>query len=438
MTTHQKLRALVQTVKPFSKLFISPRYAQTVYKVVEPDLRLSDYLNDDYLERVKRSLSLRTDEDKPSRNGLAKINFEQFKRDLRELLSQKEQLKAKLKESKESKESADVSEQLREDKSRIQDLEEQVIPIALRLPNLFNEEEVPVDGFDDRVLKQTEIKRFDFKLLDGRRIAYIQELRKSSILGPHCEYLLGKGALIHLALQKHFRQSIETAFPEPAARIVHRHLHEVDGLDLVKSALVEAANDYEELDYRTDARIVEQKEHEDQQHLHLVGSCSKESLLSLLIKKKLNAKFLPARFVQFGCTYDQSLRQKNTICLFTIVPNDFSVSDGELKRMERLLCDMYEQLGLPIRLRRVNLKRLHFNEYNRVELDVYLPYSREWRLIAHFSHYGDHLTRRMHSANHHCLAGNLTDYSLLLDAILENHQTETGRLVVPDCLQALL
>lgn len=402
------------------------------YKVVEPDLKLNEHLDEEYLERVKKSLSLRTDGGRLSRNELPEIDFERFKSDLRELVNRKEQLSAKEKEAKGD------NELVLEEKNRILDLEQQLVPIILRLPNVFNESEVPVDGFDDLVLKQTKIKRHDFKLLDGRRISYINDLRKSSILGPHCEYLLGKGALISLALQRYFRRSIEQAFPEPKAKIPHRYLHEVDGLDLIKSALVEAANDYDQLDYRNDPTIVEQKEHEDKQHLHLVGSCSREGLLSLLIKKKLAEQYLPARFVQYGNRYEQSLRQVNTICLFSVVQNDFAASDAEMKRMESLMYDLYEPFGVPIRLRRVNLKRLHFNEYNRVELDVYLPYSREWKQIAYFSHYGDYLTRRVHSLEHHCLAGHLTDYSLLLDALLENHQTETGQLVMPDCIQALM
>lgn len=402
------------------------------YKVVEPDLKLNEHLDEEYLERVKKSLSLRTDGGRLSRNELPEIDFERFKSDLRELVNRKEQLSAKEKEAKGD------NELVLEEKNRILDLEQQLVPIILRLPNVFNESEVPVDGFDDLVLKQTKIKRHDFKLLDGRRISYINDLRKSSILGPHCEYLLGKGALISLALQRYFRRSIEQAFPEPKAKIPHRYLHEVDGLDLIKSALVEAANDYDQLDYRNDPTIVEQKEHEDKQHLHLVGSCSREGLLSLLIKKKLAEQYLPARFVQYGNRYEQSLRQVNTICLFSVVQNDFAASDAEMKRMESLMYDLYEPFGVPIRLRRVNLKRLHFNEYNRVELDVYLPYSREWKQIAYFSHYGDYLTRRVHSLEHHCLAGHLTDYSLLLDALLENHQTETGQLVVPDCIQTLM
>ena len=443
MTSQQSLRALVQTAKPFSKLFISPRYARVTYKVVEPDLKLNEHLNDDYLDRVKRSLSLRTDGGKQPRNGLTKVDFEQLKANLSELVHRKDQLSSKLKElrkndASELKDSKEDGRELYEEKSRIHDLEEQVIPIVLRLPNLFNENEVPIDGFDDQLLHQTKIKYYDFKLLDGKRISYIHNLRKSSILGPHCEYLMGKGALISRALEKYFRRSIETAFPEPAARIVHRHLHEVDGMDMIKSALVEAANDYDLLDYANDPTILDLKEHQDQQHLHLVGNCSRESLLALLIKRRLTAEYLPARFVQFGNKYEQNLRQVNTVCLFTIVPNDFTVSDAELKRMESLLCEWYGPLGIPIQLRRSHLKRLHFNEYNRVELDVYLPYSREWKPIAYFSHYGDHLTRRVHSMDHHCLAGHLTDYSLLLDAILENHQTETGELVVPDCLQELL
>ena len=432
MASQQAVRALGQTIKPFSKLFISPRYARMTYKVVEPDLKLNEHLDEEYLERVKKSLSLRTDGGRLSRNELPEIDFERFKSDLRELVNRKEQLSAKEKEAKGD------NELVLEEKNRILDLEQQLVPIILRLPNVFNESEVPVDGFDDLVLKQTKIKRHDFKLLDGRRISYINDLRKSSILGPHCEYLLGKGALISLALQRYFRRSIEQAFPEPKAKIPHRYLHEVDGLDLIKSALVEAANDYDQLDYRNDPTIVEQKEHEDKQHLHLVGSCSREGLLSLLIKKKLAEQYLPARFVQYGNRYEQSLRQVNTICLFSVVQNDFAASDAEMKRMESLMYDLYEPFGVPIRLRRVNLKRLHFNEYNRVELDVYLPYSREWKQIAYFSHYGDYLTRRVHSLEHHCLAGHLTDYSLLLDALLENHQTETGQLVMPDCIQALM
>lgn len=429
MTSQHCVRALAQTVKPFSKLFISPSYAKVTYKIVEPELKLNEHLNDEYLEKIKQSLILRNYTSE--RNGLNdQINFNKFKDQLKELLNRKERLLKYVE--------GDKRELANEERKLIYNLEEQVIPIVLRLPNLFDETEVPTEGYDDRILKQSKIKMHNFKLLDCKRISYINGLRKSSILGPHCEYLIGKGALIHLALQKYFKKSIENAFPESNTKKVYRNLHEVDGLDLIKSALIEAANDYDQLNYKTDTRRLDLQDSDEQQQLHLVGSCSKESLLSLLIKRRIDEKYLPARFVQYGSTYEQNLKQVNTICMFNIVKNDFNVSNDEFKKIETLIWDLYKELNLPIRLRRLNVKKLHFNEYNRVELDVYFPYSRDWKTIGHFAHYSDYLTTRVHSTDHHCLGGYLTDFSLLLDAILENNQTETGQLIVPECIENLM
>lgn len=206
---------------------------------------------------------------------------------------------------------------------------------------------------------------------------------------------------------------------------------------MVKSALIEAANDFSEFDYQTDNLKLDLNEPEAQQQLHLVGA-STESMLSLLIKKRIDAKYLPARFIQFGSTYEQSLKQINTICMFNVVENDHKVSDKEFKRMEDVIWSMYEQFNIPIRMRRLCLNNLNLNEYNRIELDVYFPYSREWKTIANFAHYSNYLTARVHDTSHHCLSGNLTDFNLLLDAILENNQTENGELIIPDCIERLM
>lgn len=160
-----------------------------------------------------------------------------------------------------------------------------------------------------------------------------------------------------------------------------------------------------------------------------------KGLLGLLIKKRIDKEYLPARYIQFGPKYDQTFKQKNTICMFTIVENDFKVSNNELKLMEELIWSLYAKLNLPIRLRRLCLSNLNLNEYNSIELDIYLPYSKEWKKIANFTHYSDYLTTRVHDTSHHCLSGYLTDFSLLLDAILENYQTETDELIIPDCIK---
>lgn len=424
MTSQHGLRKFFDQIKPFSKLFISPRYARVTSKVVEPELRLKDYLNDDYMDKVKKSLLARGDR----RNGLNEIDFKQLKVNVSELVSRKEQVRSLWKDE-------DKSELVEQHKERICDLEQLVVPVLLRLPNLFNEDEVPTVGYDDQILKQTNTRYYDFKLLDAKRISYINELRKSSILGPHCEYLLGKGAQMSLALQKYFRKTIQQTFPEQTGRgFTYRHLHEVDGMDFLKSALIEAGNDYDALNFENDNLQLDLDERRDAQQLHLVGSCSNESMLSLLIKRQTVPKYLPARFLQFGSSYEQNLRQVNTVLLFSLVEKDFEISNNELKRIEQLIWNLYEPFNLPIRLRRLNVKRLQFTEYNRVELDVYFPHSREWRPIAHYSHYSDYLPYRVHCTEHHCLGGKLTNLNLLLDAILENHQTETGKLEIPDCI----
>lgn len=424
MASQHGLKKFASQVKPFSKLFISGKYA-SVAKVAEPELRLKDHLNDEYLDKVKRSLMLRG----VNRNGLGEVDFKQLKKNVRELLDRKEKSRILRKEGA-------ARELIEVEWERIFALEKEVIPIVLRLPNLFDENEVPTEGYEDEVVKMTKTRQYDFKLLDARRISYINGLRKSSILGPHCEYLLGKGAQITLAAQKYFRHVIQQQFPEKIAKkMKHRHLHESDGLDLVKSGSLEAFNDYENLNYETDSLQLDLKEREDQQQLHLIGSCSPVGLLSLLSNREIDKKCLPARMIKFGSSYEQNLRQVNTIFLFSIVENDFTISNNEFKTIQRLIWHLYEPFNLPMRLKKVNLKRLLYNEYKRVELDIYFPYAREWRTIAHFSHYSNHLPERVQCTENHCMSGNLTDLGLLLDAILENYQTQTGKIEIPECIE---
>lgn len=207
-----KLTRSIEDLKPFSNLFISEKYKSVCYKVVEPDLKLESYLDDEYLDRLKKVINQRDIDE------LKNINWLKIKDDVKELIERRSRLKENLKHEN--------FEAIEKENVDLFKLEDRLIPTLLRLPNMFDEDEVPLN--DDKILKETRTKFHKFKLLDCKRISYLNNIRKSSIIGPHCEYLLGKGALINLALQKYFRNSIKASFPEPEPRkdLVHRHLHE--------------------------------------------------------------------------------------------------------------------------------------------------------------------------------------------------------------------
>lgn len=209
--TKKVIRPPRDQLETFSKLYVSEKYKSVTYKVVEPKLKLESLLDDEYLNKLKKVIKLRKIDE------LNDINFEELKIDAKKLIEIKDIIKELLR-----KEDWDL---IHKENVKLFELEEKIVPTILKLPNLFDEEQVPLDS-EDKILKQIKPKSFNFKLLDCKRISYLNNIRKSSIIGPHCEYLLGKGSLIYLALNKYFKNSIKDALPEPNTNRIYRHLHE--------------------------------------------------------------------------------------------------------------------------------------------------------------------------------------------------------------------
>ena len=277
--------------------------------------------------------------------------------------------------------------------------------------------------------------RKHFKLLDAKRISYIHEIRKSSVIGPSCDFLIGDGARMAMAIRAYFKKSIRNFLSRQKGEV-----HEMSGLDFVKSAIVEACNDARERSFEQDRLRLNRgvKTLHNSQQMHLAGHSSLEAVCAMLNKRHVNRDSLPLRFLQDGASYDQSMRQSNSIHLSSVTLNDQSEANAEYDLLVSELWNCYSQLQLPVMLCKSSSRLMQANQYASHEVLVYFPCVKEWTKVAELNHYSDYLPRRLGLEDLQMIGGSLVDVNLLVDAILENTQDERAQYHIPVCVKKFM
>ncbi|RWS16917.1 serine-tRNA ligase-like protein [Dinothrombium tinctorium] len=302
-------------------------------------------------------------------------------------------------------------------------IEDKIMPLILRLPNAISVD-VPVDG--SRVVRCVSPKTENrFKLLDYRKLAYINQTMFSSIIGPNSNYLHDEGAEIHQALINHFAKLLRK----------ERFL-DFSGLDFVKTAIVEACNDISIRNYKQDSLMIKEGfKVKSQQKLHLVGDAALESKLAFLIKYHSSNK-LPVRLFSIGAEYDQSLKQVNTIHCLSAVENNAEKSEIEMKLILDTLWEGYVNLKLPCRMVNCQHLLLHDHEYLRYIIELNFPSTNTWKIVARISHYGHYLSNRLGLEKVHLIDASAIDTTVVLASIMENNQLDDGKFKIPECIQS--
>lgn len=152
--------------------------------------------------------------------------------------------------------------------------------------------------------------------------------------------------------------------------------------------------------------------------------------------------------------------------------SEFPGSDREVLddvyELLRLLIEVYEYLEIPFRLRLAEPPELSFVEQLRVDLEVWSPFEKIWKPVAHVASHGQFIASRLtmvrhsplHSSIHPSATSNLnppltysclqiskgepmfTMFGVCADAqriialLLENHQKSDGTYSLPKHLRA--
>lgn len=301
------------------------------------------------------------------------------------------------------------------------ELEDKVAPFLLSLPNDIRSDIQSLPQIIDEFDGEENADLGQYAALSYVRLGYINNIHNASIVGPNAKYFMGEGAQMYHAIIELASQQLESS-----------QFCQINGLDIVKSALVEAVNlkNFKTNSYRL---RLSANDDEENQRLHIVGEASLESLCAILAKNQLEAN----KFFQIGSSYHAKSVSQTPQIRATVLcePNE---SNNEMEHLYRLVWQVLTQIGVKCQSRKCAIESLNQCEYAMYELYAYLHSQRDWLRVGQVCHYTDYVTRRlgMKSQNIHMVSSHL-DLFELLHCIMEHFQdVKTGRIARPSNLKS--
>ena len=124
------------------------------------------------------------------------------------------------------------------------------------------------------------------------------------------------------------------------------------------------------------------------------------------------------------------------------------ISDQELERMSKCAEQILQKLNLPYRKILLCTGDMGFSAMKTYDLEVWLPGQGCYREISSISNCGDFQARRMNARYKesseskpkflHTLNGSGLAVGRCLIALIENYQTNDGKVRIPECLSSYL
>lgn len=418
--------------KLYSSLYISTRDNQKVSSVLKPsyDAPFLRFVhgNLEQIRNVAEKRGLKLEFNEGEMKGYIE-DFIKFSTRVKSLKAKRSKLlgKAPHKIGDVSANEARIShlfEELNKVRSVFYDLEEKVVPFLLAIPNNIRDDmqstSVIIEEFDGTKNKALE----KYLPLNFARLGYINNIHNYSIIGPNARYLTGQGALLKYALVEFISTQLES-----------NNFSQINGLDLVKSAIIETTNTK---DYKQNSYMIKLSEDddEDNQRLHLVGESSLESLIALLSKNKLKMN----RYFQVGSAYyEDKVCQSHHIRVSSLIQSDSS--NTEMENIYQLWWKILSDLGLKCQSRKCDIASLHHSEYAKYELCVWQQSEHDYIPVGSISHYSNYLTQRMGIPDYyktHLISSSI-DLMSMLHCIMEHYQDPTnGQIGKPECLATYL
>lgn len=320
-----------------------------------------------------------------------------------------------------------LKESLLQARTSFYNVEKIVVPFLLKIPAQIRKDMTDtvqvIDRFEGSASAFKEAHQ-QFPALNYIRLGYINNIYHSSIVGPDAQYLIGDGAQAFHSLVQFLSDHFEAANYVP-----------IGGLDMVKSALIEAVND-KEVDKDLFTIREQNKDCEAGQQHHLVGEASLEAFCAWLVKTPDNEVDNGRRYLQVGSHYGSSFSQTHTL-RGTILCDE---ADSE-RSMEQLYSDWWRALtALALRCQslRVDVGSLRASEGAKYELQAWLHSKGQYVTVGEVTHYGSYLSTRLGLPQHqrkHILSSSV-DILQLLKCLFEHYQDpSTGKIMYPPSLR---
>lgn len=309
-----------------------------------------------------------------------------------------------------------MKQDLRTIKESIWELEESVIPQALKLPSELDND-TPHDN--SLVLKVAGEKTV---LPDNKKQNHInigKNLDLLDYISPvHC-FLCNEAVAFELGILS------------VAGEILNQNCAmRIAGPDFCKSIVVEGCGINHESSAET--FILQSTDDVDKDHLvnrlHLVGGASLPALISMFVKQTLNYKYFPIKVFNTGRQYIPfpntsgnyglfSLSQASVVQALTLIKNkNCDEYQTEFKNLIEVTNKIYGEIGCHYRIVMRSAKELLPYESKRVSFEMYSTYLDQYVEVGYISACGDYISKRLLIGT----ASNKTDYSALITGTLLN------------------
>lgn len=319
---------------------------------------------------------------------------------------------------------------LTQSQNRVWVLEEQLMPTVLSLPNILGPD-VPSAG--ERLVvrsKRAEREKPLFKMLDHVKLSYINESVYGSIVGPSGVYFVGQTAKLHILASKGIASILRL-----------NNFVDVTGLDFIKSAVVEATRSKKERHYQRDPLRIDRGHDAEPytQQMHVVGNASLEALAAALVKlaAALSEQNVTRLFVA-GTNYQANAslpRQRQAVQAFS-TSGTADQACREMNHTLDVLWSFYDRLRISCRAVRCDATQLTDTESDATSIQVWTASRGDFVECARISYFADYLPKRLGVKDMY-LVGASVSHNELVAALIENFQTEDGKIVIPDELAKL-
>jgi seryl-tRNA synthetase len=381
------------------------------------------------LDRVRREVLTTVEEKRSLRNNVSE-EIARAKRDKRDATTKIDAMRA-------------VGEEIRQLEARLKQVEASLEEELLQVPNL-PDPLAPAGGEEDSVVMHHwgVPRQFAFEARDHLDLALLHDLidmeRGARTSGSRFAYLKGDLVFLQFALVQFALQKLASKGFRP----------------VVVPVLVRDDAMYGTGFFPTD---MQQVYHVEADGLNLVGT-SEVPLAALHMDEILDETALPVRYVGYSTCFRREagaagkdtrgifrVHQFDKVEMFSFCAPDRSAEEHDF--MRSIEEEILQELGLPYRAVNIAAGDLGAPAAKKYDLEAWLPTQERFREVTSCSNCTDYQARRLKVRAKgerggayllHTLNGTVVAVGRTIIAIMENYQTDDGRIDVPDVLRPFL
>lgn len=403
---HKAARLLDVIARNSSVLYISGKRANKTFSYLTPYLDIDEQLSN--IDALERNLTSRHFKKKASEYVKLWEFYKLTAQDVNKLEYKVKEIGSSLQKYYENKNMSKNEQQefekfktqlsiAKEDyksmRDTLWDLDERIIEQLMKLPNNLDEK-TPLDC--PVVIKTVGVPCSLNKESTKCHTEIGKRLNLLEYKNPMECYLLNEATLFELGLVRFAGQIL-----------AQNEMLNIAGLDFARSFIVEASGlDHENL---LDSFVVKNDDEtsQNENQLHLVGSASLISFLSMHAKQHIQARDFPAKYYTTGRQYVPLLEnitpaglytlcQTTSVQAFTLVksekPTDYY---DEFNNLVNNVCTLYDNICDHYRIVLKPAPQLATAETMRLSFELWSPFLGQYVEVGHVSKYDTYLSKRL-------------------------------------------